>query len=137
MLKPTTMRLLLLTSLCLIFTSSLLAQQPTLQLKESKRVITLDDEKGGNTSVEMRSIFTAAETKKVSTEWIISGEQGKDWEFTKGDQKSDIIEVNFKRVGNYSVSLNVTYAIKKTLRNIITKKIEVYYKLYNKVYTIL
>jgi len=111
------MRLLLLTSLCLIFTSSLLAQQPTLQLKESKRVITLDDEKGGNTSVEMRSIFTAAGTKKVSTEWIISGEQGKDWEFTKGDQKSDIIEVNFKRVGNYSVSLNVTYAIKKTLRN--------------------
>ncbi len=93
------------------------AQKPTLQLKESKRVITLDDEKGGNTSIEMRSIFTAAGTKKVSTEWVISGTKDKDWNFVKGDEKSDIIEVNFKRVGNYSVSLNVTYAVKKTLKN--------------------
>jgi hypothetical protein len=94
-----------------------LAQKPTLLLKESKRVITLDDEKGGNTAVEMRSMFTPAGTKKVSTEWVISGVKGKDWDFTKGDEKSDIIEVNFKRVGNYSVSLNVTYSVKKTLKN--------------------
>jgi hypothetical protein len=117
MLKPTPMKLFLLSFLSLILSSSLLAQKPTLQLKESKRVITLDDEKGGNTSIEMRSIFTPAGSKKVSTEWVISGVKGKDWDFTKGDEKSDIIEVSFKRVGNYSVSLNVTYAVKKTLKN--------------------
>ncbi len=117
MLKPIPMKLFLLSIFSLIFSSSLLAQKPTLLLKESKRVITLDDEKGGNTAVEMRSIFTPAGTKKVSTEWVISGVKGKDWDFTKGDEKSDIIEVNFKRVGNYSVSLNVTYSVKKTLKN--------------------
>ncbi len=111
------MKLFLLSIFSLIFSSSLLAQKPTLLLKESKRVITLDDEKGGNTAVEMRSMFTPAGTKKVSTEWVISGVKGKDWDFTKGDEKSDIIEVNFKRVGNYSVSLNVTYSVKKTLKN--------------------
>ncbi|MEY4804689.1 MAG: hypothetical protein RL331_1208 [Bacteroidota bacterium] len=111
------MKLFLLSFLSLILSSSLLAQKPTLALKESKRVITLDDEKGGNTSVEMRSMFTPAGTKKVSTEWVISGVKGKDWDFTKGDEKSDIIEVSFKRVGNYSVSLNVTYSVKKTLKN--------------------
>ena len=117
MLKPTPMKLFLLSFFSLILSSSLLAQKPTLLLKESKRVITLDDEKGGNTSVEMRSVFTPAGTKKVSTEWVISGVKGKDWDFTKGDEKSDIIEVSFKRVGNYSVSLNVTYSVKKTLKN--------------------
>jgi hypothetical protein len=117
MLKPLPMKLFLLSIFSLIFSSSLLAQKPTLLLKESKRVITLDDEKGGNTAVEMRSMFTPAGTKKVGTEWVISGVKGKDWDFTKGDEKSDIIEVNFKRVGNYSVSLNVTYSVKKTLKN--------------------
>ncbi|MDP4596963.1 MAG: hypothetical protein NWS92_08315 [Crocinitomicaceae bacterium] len=111
------MKLFLLAFLSLILSSSLLAQKPTLTLKESKRVITLDDEKGGNTSVEMRSVFTPAGSKKVSTEWVISGVKGKDWDFTKGDEKSDIIAVSFKRVGNYSVSLNVTYSVKKTLKN--------------------
>ncbi len=111
------MKLFLLSFFSLIFSSSLLAQKPTLLLKESKRVITLDDEKGGNTAVEMRSVFTPAGTKKVSTDWVISGVKGKDWDFTKGDEKSDIIEINFKRVGNYSVSLNVTYSVKKTLKN--------------------
>ena len=111
------MKLFLLSIFSLIFSSSLLAQKPTLLLKESKRVITLDDEKGGNTAVEMRSMFTPAGTKKVGTEWVISGVKGKDWDFTKGDEKSDIIEVSFKRVGNYSVSLNVTYSVKKTLKN--------------------
>ncbi|MFM7006966.1 MAG: hypothetical protein ACKOWX_06895 [Flavobacteriales bacterium] len=108
--------LVLLFTAFLVFNTSY-AQKPTLQLKESKRVITLDDEKGGNTSIEMRSIFTPAGTKKVSTAWVISGTKDKDWSFVKGDEKSDIIEVNFKRVGNYSVSLTVTYAVKKTLKN--------------------
>jgi hypothetical protein len=117
MLKPLPMKLFLLSIFSLIFSSALLAQKPTLLLKESKRVITLDDEKGANTAVELRSMFTPAGTKKVSTEWVISGVKGKDWDFTKGDEKSDVIEVSFKRVGNYSVSLNVTYSVKKTLKN--------------------
>lgn len=98
-------------------TSSLVAQQPSLQLKESKRVITLDDEGSKTNCIEMKSIFTPAGTKKVSTLWTISGTKDKDWAFTKGDEKSDIIEVEFKRVGNYSVSLSVTYSKSKKLKN--------------------
>ncbi len=97
--------------------SQLFAQQPSLQLKESKRVITLDDEGSKTNRVEMKSIFTPAGTKKVGTEWTISGTKDKDWTFTKGDEKADIIEVEFKRVGNYSVSLTVTYSKSKKLKN--------------------
>ena len=97
--------------------SQLSAQQPSLQLKESKRVITLDDEGSKTNRVEMKSIFTPAGTKKVGTEWTISGTKDKDWAFTKGDEKADIVEVEFKRVGNYSVSLTVTYSKSKKLKN--------------------
>jgi hypothetical protein len=97
--------------------SSLMAQQPSLQLKESKRVITLDDEGSKTNRIEMKSIFTPAGTKKVGTLWTISGTKDKDWTFTKGDEKADIIEVEFKRVGNYSVSLTVTYSKSKKLKN--------------------
>ncbi|MFZ9612162.1 MAG: hypothetical protein ACO29Q_02680 [Crocinitomicaceae bacterium] len=93
--------------------SGLYAQTPSLQLKESKRVITLDDEGSKNNRVEMKSIFTPAGTKKVATLWAISGTKDKDWTFTKGDEKSDVIEIEFKRVGNYSVSLSVTYSKSK------------------------
>ena len=65
--------------------SQLSAQQPSLQLKESKRVITLDDEGSKTNRVEMKSIFTPSGTKKVGTEWTISGTKDKDWPFTKGD----------------------------------------------------
>jgi len=99
------------------FGLELQAQTPALEMRESKRVITLDDEKDAKTTVEIRSIFSPAGTKKVLTEWTLSGVEGKDWEFTRGDKNSDVIEVNFKKVGNYSVSLNVTYSVKKTLRN--------------------
>ena len=112
-------RKILLTGLfsLLWMSSQLSAQQPSLQLKESKRVITLDDEGSKTNRVEMKSIFTSAGTKKVGTEWTISGTKDKDWAFTKGDEKADIVEVEFKRVGNYSVSLTVTYSKSKKLKN--------------------
>jgi hypothetical protein len=112
-------RKILLTGLfsLLWMSSQLSAQQPSLQLKESKRVITLDDEGSKTNRVEMKSIFTPAGTKKVGTEWTISGTKDKDWAFTKGDEKADIVEVEFKRVGNYSVSLTVTYSKSKKLKN--------------------
>lgn len=97
--------------------SQLFAQKPSLQLKESKRVITLDDEGSKSNLIEMKSTFTAAGTKKVGTLWTISGTKDKDWEFTKGNEQADIIELEFKRVGNYSVSLTVTYSVKKKLKN--------------------
>ena len=97
--------------------SQLFAQQPSLQLKESKRVITLDDEGSKTNRIEMKSVFTPAGTKKVGTLWTISGTKDKDWTYTKGDEKSDIIEVEFKKVGNYSVSLSVTYSKSKKLKS--------------------
>lgn len=115
--KITTMKSILLTLFSLAIALQINAQKPSLEMRESKRVITLDDEKGAVTSVEFKSVFSPDGTKKVATEWYISGVEGKDWEYIRGDQNSDIIEVNFKKVGNFSVYLNVTYAIKKTLRN--------------------
>lgn len=112
-------RKILLTGFVALFwmSSHLLAQQPSLQLKESKRVITLDDEGSKSNLIEMKSIFTPAGTKKVGTLWTITGTKDKDWSFTKGNEQADNIEVEFKRVGNYSISLTVTYSKMKKLKN--------------------
>lgn len=112
-------RKILLTCFIALFWMSnhLFAQQPSLQLKESKRVITLDDEGSKSNLIEMKSIFTPAGTKKVGTLWTISGTKDRDWEFTKGNEQADNIEVEFKRVGNYSISLTVTYSKMKKLKN--------------------
>ena len=81
--------------------SQLFAQQPSLQLKESKRVITLDDEGSKTNRIEMKSVFTPAGTKKVATLWTISGTKDKDWSFTKGDEKADIITKKINDTQNY------------------------------------
>lgn len=112
----------ILTCLITLFSlsSNLFAQKPTLQLKESKRVITLDDEGSKANIIQMKSVFSLEGmpegTKKAGTLWTLSGTKDKDWSFKSGNEASENIEVEFKRVGNYSVSLTVTYTKPKKLK---------------------
>jgi hypothetical protein len=120
--------LFVLSALITLFTTSAFGQKPTLDIVASKRVITLDDEKleentsskkpdaakakelqEAKTKVSLKSNFIKNGVQQKSLEWAISGVQGQDWEITKGDLQKGELELNFKRVGNYSVSLMVTY----------------------------
>jgi hypothetical protein len=100
--------------------SNLFAQKPTLQLKESKRVITLDDEGSKANMIQMKSIFSLdgmpEGSKKGGTLWTISGTKDKDWIFKSGSETTDNIEVEFKRVGNFSVTLTVAYTKPKKVK---------------------
>jgi hypothetical protein len=65
-----------------------------------------------------------AQTKKIGTIWSISGAKDKDWEFLKGDEKSDEITVEFNKVGMFSVSNTVTFSKSKTLKDGTTEEEE-------------
>ncbi|MFM8597218.1 MAG: hypothetical protein ACKOBN_09050 [Flavobacteriales bacterium] len=119
----------LLSAFCYLSSFTTFAQKPTLDIIASKRVITLDDEKleetnqtgkkvdpnkvkeaqEARTKVSLKSNFVKNGVQQRSLEWAVTGVQGQDWEITKGDFTKGEVELNFKRVGNYSVSLSVTY----------------------------
>jgi hypothetical protein len=120
--------LFVLSAFITLFTTNAFGQKPTLDIISSKRVITLDDEKleetntgkkpdankakelqEAKTKVALKSNFVKNGVQQRSLEWAISGIQGQDWEITKGDLTKGELELDFKRVGNYSVSLSVTY----------------------------
>ena len=120
---------LLLSAFCYLSSFTIFAQKPTLDIVASKRVITLDDEKleetnqtgkkvdpnkakeiqEAKTKVALKANFVKNGVQQRSLEWAVTGIQGQDWEITKGDFTKGDVELNFKRVGNYSVSLSVTY----------------------------
>lgn len=120
---------LLLSAFCYLSSFTIFAQKPTLDIVASKRVITLDDEKleettqsgkkvdpnkakeiqEAKTKVALKANFVKNGVQQRSLEWAVSGIQGQDWEITKGDFTKGDVELDFKRVGNYSVSLSVTY----------------------------
>jgi hypothetical protein len=120
---------LLISAFCYLSSFTIFAQKPTLDIVASKRVITLDDEKleetnqtgkkvdpnkakeiqEAKTKVALKANFVKNGVQQRSLEWAVTGIQGQDWEITKGDFTKGEIELNFKRVGNYSVSLSVTY----------------------------
>jgi len=120
---------LLLSAFCYLSSFTIFAQKPTLDIVASKRIITLDDEKleetnqtgkkvdpnkakeiqEAKTKVALKANFVKNGVQQRSLEWAVTGIQGQDWEITKGDFTKGDVELNFKRVGNYSVSLSVTY----------------------------
>ena len=120
---------LLISAFCYLSSFTIFAQKPTLDIVASKRVITLDDEKleetnqtgkkvdpnkakeiqEAKTKVALKANFVKNGVQQRSLEWAVTGIQGQDWEITKGDFTKGEVELNFKRVGNYSVSLSVTY----------------------------
>jgi hypothetical protein len=98
--------------------------QPKLTFSESKQILILDDESEVANQVTFKSNFINAETKKIGTIWSISGAKDKDWEFLKGDEKSDEITVEFNKVGMFSVSNTVTFSKSKTLKDGTTEEEE-------------
>lgn len=120
---------LVISAFCYLSSFTIYAQKPTLDIVASKRVITLDDEKleetnqngkkvdpnkakeiqEAKTKVALKANFVKNGVQQRSLEWAVTGIQGQDWEITKGDFTKGEVELNFKRVGNYSVSLSVTY----------------------------
>lgn len=95
----------------------IVSAQPKLSFTETKQILVLDDESKNGNSVDLKASFISAGTKKISTLWTISGTKDKDWEFIKGDEKSDQATVKFNKVGTFSVSVTVTYSTKKTLKD--------------------
>jgi hypothetical protein len=98
--------------------------QPKLTFSESKQILILDDESEVANQVTFKSNFINAGTKKIGTIWSISGAKDKDWEFLKGDEKSDEITVEFNKVGMFSVSNTVTFSKSKTLKDGTTEEEE-------------
>ena len=106
---------------CLIafvaFSNSFFAQKPTIKempsvsFTASKNVVVLDDSKENQNAVKLDSKFITAGTKELtnSTLWEISGQKGRDWDFISGTNNSKSIQLQFKKVGSYSVSISVGY----------------------------
>lgn len=112
--KLTTSLLLNLTFI--LFTGLSFAQAPSLSMKATKRILTMDDEHPNNVT-KLTATFVPAGSKKIGTEWAISGTKDKDWEVISGSEKSENVELKFKKVGNYSVTVTTTYSVNKKLKN--------------------
>lgn len=103
--------LFVLLTLQLLFFSKVNAQKPNPELSytQSEKLIFLDDESGNSNSVAFKSVFKSDGSKKTGTTWEFSGVAGKDWKIIKGSLESDEVELEFKKVGIYSFTLNTMY----------------------------
>lgn len=87
---------------------------PSISFSASKNIVLLDDSKENANIVKLDSKFNPLGTKEISnsTNWIISGIQGRDWEIVSGTTNSKSINIKFKKVGNFNVSVSVGYIYK-------------------------
>jgi hypothetical protein len=90
---------------------------PSLNVKQSKKLVFLDSETNTKPSVTFTSVFTNDGSKRGSTTWLFTGREGKDWKYISGDANSNDVEVLFLKVGNYSVELAVTYTYDVVLKS--------------------
>ena len=72
-------------------------------------MIFLDNESGNPNSVTFKAQFKSDGSKNTGTLWEFSGIAGKDWKIIKGSLESEEVELEFKKVGIYSFTLNTTY----------------------------
>lgn len=93
------------------------APTPTLDVKQSKSLVFLDSETNPTASVKFNSLFQNNGSKRAVTTWIFSGNEGKDWEYVNGDANAEDIEIEFLKVGNYSVELAVSYTYSVVLKS--------------------
>ncbi|MBT5933542.1 MAG: hypothetical protein HOH34_09395 [Flavobacteriales bacterium] len=98
-------------ALQLLFSSKINAQKPNPELSyiQSEKLIFLDNESGTSNSVTFKSVFKSDGAKEPSTTWEFSGVAGKDWKIIKGSLESEEVELEFKKVGIYSFTLNTIY----------------------------
>ena len=87
---------------------------PTISFSASKNVVVLDDSKEDQNIVKLDSKFNSIGTKELpnTITWVISGTQGKDWELVSGTKSSKTIQLKFKKVGSFSISISVGYSYK-------------------------
>jgi hypothetical protein len=87
---------------------------PTISFSASKNVVVLDDSKEDQNIVKLDSKFNSLGTKELpnTITWLISGTQGKDWELVSGTKSSKTIQLKFKKVGSFSISISVGYSYK-------------------------
>ena len=83
---------------------------PNISMSASKNVLVLDDSKVNSNIVKLDSKFNLIDTKEISRIWSISGVEGKDWEIISGSINAKNIEIEFKKIGNYDVSIEGTYS---------------------------
>ncbi len=106
-------------SLQVFFISSLLAQNPnpSLSFSQSEKLIFLDNEEGKKNTISFKSNFEPDGCKNTSTLWEFTGLNGKDWKVVGGDLESDEVELEFKKVGNYSFTLTAVYTYSVQQKN--------------------
>jgi UDP-N-acetyl-D-mannosaminuronic acid transferase (WecB/TagA/CpsF family) len=87
---------------------------PSITFSASKNIVVLDDSKENLNVVKLDSKFNSLGTKELpnSTLWEISGTQGKDWEIISGTKTSKTIQIKFKKVGSFNVSISIGYTYK-------------------------
>jgi len=87
---------------------------PSISFSASKNIVVLDDDKDNVNIVKLDSKFNSLGTKELpnSLNWAISGNQGKDWELISGTKSSKTIQLKFKKVGSFSISVSVGYSYK-------------------------
>jgi len=87
---------------------------PSISFSASKNIVVLDDDKDNVNIVKLDSKFNSLGTKELpnSLNWAISGNQGKDWELVSGTKSSKTIQLKFKKVGSFSISVSVGYSYK-------------------------
>jgi len=87
---------------------------PSISFSASKNIVVLDDDKDNVNIVKLDSKFNSLGTKELpnSLNWVISGNQGKDWELVSGTKSSKTIQLKFKKVGSFSISVSVGYSYK-------------------------
>ncbi|MDG2152368.1 MAG: hypothetical protein P8K10_00360 [Crocinitomicaceae bacterium] len=95
----------------LCFSAKVNAQKPNPELSytQSEKLIFLDNESGNPNSVTFKAQFKSDGSKNTGTLWEFSGIAGKDWKIIKGSLESEEVELEFKKVGIYSFTLNTTY----------------------------
>ena len=106
-------------SLQVFFFSKINAQTPNpdLSYSQSKNLVFLDNESVNIHSVTFKSNFKPDGCKKLNTIWSFSGIPGKDWKVVKGSLESDEVEIDFKKVGLYSLTLNTMYSYSVVQKN--------------------
>lgn len=82
---------------------------PKLSFSQSEKLIFLDSETNQNTIVKFNALFTPDGCKKTNTIWSFTGISGKDWKVISGSLDNDKVEIEFKKIGNYSFELTVVY----------------------------
>jgi len=87
---------------------------PSITFSASKNIVVLDDSKENLNVVKLDSKFNSLGTKELpnSTLWEISGTEGKDWEIISGTKTSKTIQIKFKKVGSFNISISIGYSYK-------------------------